>query len=699
MVSTAVGSPQPIVPTKPVVSVSTPGSPEPIAAQRPVVTVGVPLGPEVVVPISPVSPCGIKPQPAPGQNRAPEFITSPGVYITLVEIEFNTPPPGVFYYATTDGSIPTPQNGVLVNNAPLLLIEDAVVQVAAFGGNKTGSLVTVGVFTIIRITLSILPDSGVYLYSNPPFVQMLTDVIGAVIRFTTNGVDPTPSDPVFAPFFPTENIEIKGKAYPAIGAPSEVVSRRYDIKLDSPLVNAGGTFTTERLVSATPAVVGVNQYRVNSGAWVVGDSVLLTQSGSVTFRAVSPNHVTSDEATRVITIKCAAPTISPNGGNFEGTQAVTINTIEPAGTTHYRTDGVTPTQSDPTTSPFNITANAQVRARTFRAGCEPSDVVSANFTLVVSLWYAGVNNATNGRAYQSINLGASFPETQPYGNTNQSFFAATAQRQGNTGYLLASGRGVARTNNAGASYVEIPNPNAGQLFNALAQYTSNSGEIIAAGQFAEGTNANIFRLVPSQDTAIPLIVDGITLARRWNRPAISLNGQRILALADDTATVPVGGLKMSQDGGMTWATFALDGINRNNFVRFATPDLQIIYVVRFNAGGTYIDTWRTLNGGVTWTNAMLPTLTPYQAINDDRSWLYGFSGSTFFRSNDLGATGLTSAPFGSQTIQAVACDKTGQRVLVATSTRLHLSTNFGASFTEIQPAGNVNRSWFALFMQ
>jgi hypothetical protein len=76
-----------------------------------------------------------------------------------------------------------------------------------------------------------------------------------------------------------------------------------------------------------------------------------------------------------------APTISPNGGSYSGTQTVSITSHQPTGTLCYTLDGTTPTASSPAyTGSISLPSSALVQAAVFSsAGAQLSQVASAQF--------------------------------------------------------------------------------------------------------------------------------------------------------------------------------------------------------------------------------------------------------------------------------------------------------------------------------
>ena len=81
----------------------------------------------------------------------------------------------------------------------------------------------------------------------------------------------------------------------------------------------------------------------------------------------------------------AAPTFSPEEGNFADSVDVTIACATEGATIRYTTDGSDPNGSSTEyTGPIHLTATTTLKARAFMPGMTDSEVASATFTVVVA---------------------------------------------------------------------------------------------------------------------------------------------------------------------------------------------------------------------------------------------------------------------------------------------------------------------------
>src|SRR5215510_6127367 len=127
------------------------------------------------------------------------------------------------------------------------------------------------------------------------------------------------------------------------------------------------------------------------------DSVVSSQSSNIS-NNVSSNGITllSSSATSSTLntttsssnnqqSQVATPTITPNGGVYSGTVAVTLQTSTSGASIYYTTDGQSPTELSPLyTGKFKVSGSTLVKAKAFKKNFEPSSEASAWFANTVS---------------------------------------------------------------------------------------------------------------------------------------------------------------------------------------------------------------------------------------------------------------------------------------------------------------------------
>lgn len=81
--------------------------------------------------------------------------------------------------------------------------------------------------------------------------------------------------------------------------------------------------------------------------------------------------------------RVAAPVITPSGGSYECPMpAIEMLTATPDANIHYTWDGTNPTLASPRyAGPFALWRSTQLKARAFRDGFAPSEVVTVNYTI------------------------------------------------------------------------------------------------------------------------------------------------------------------------------------------------------------------------------------------------------------------------------------------------------------------------------
>jgi hypothetical protein len=159
----------------------------------------------------------------------------PGTYTNSVTITMSASTLTAKIYYTTDGTDPISSIGgsALLYTNPFILSSTASIKARAFYGAPLGtSLVRTSTYTIVSLptaaTPTFSPESGEYIA--PVVVSMSTTTPGAVIRYTSNGTDPTQSSTVHnGPFTLSSTRTIRARAYASGMNPSAVASATYAI--------------------------------------------------------------------------------------------------------------------------------------------------------------------------------------------------------------------------------------------------------------------------------------------------------------------------------------------------------------------------------------------------------------------------------------------------------------------------------------
>ena len=355
----------------------------------------------------------IIPDPILNKVATPQFEPTGGVFGGFGEFTLSCETAGASIYYTLDGSPVTPQTGLLYDGTPVLVVSSTVPKAKAFLNGWVDSDTATAQFQVELLALSFNIEGGTFPIDSPPTIVPIINNVDADVYYTTDGSTPTElSTPFTTPFIPTQNTTLTGRGFLDPALPSNVVQEMYGLKLNTPVLDTtSGTYISQRLVSSAPAAVGVNEYRVDSGSWVVGDSVLVDVSSVVTFRATDPNYVTSDEVSVAITIQCADVTFSPAAGAINTATPIALSTATAGATIRYTTDGSEPNQTSTIyTGTFTLPSNATVRARAFKSGCVASNITSAAYTVVdvnaaAYLSAAGITDTTKINAINTFFVG------------------------------------------------------------------------------------------------------------------------------------------------------------------------------------------------------------------------------------------------------------------------------------------------------
>jgi alpha-tubulin suppressor-like RCC1 family protein len=233
-------------------------------------------------------------------------------------------------------------------------------------------------------------------------VTIATPVAGAVVRYTTDGTEPTEASTlVTGPIPIAGSIELKARTFKAGWAPSATAGGWYSFyfgTLDPPVATpAGGTYVTSVEVTLTAAPGATISFELCDPGWIncTGwedylSPVQIDRSRILRANASHPDWSTSSTITETYTVQAAQPVLEPVGGTYPPGQLITVTCPDPATTLHYTTSGVDPTESDrPLACGGSIpAADFTLKVRAFKPGLSPSAVVSADYSLTEDLTQA-----------------------------------------------------------------------------------------------------------------------------------------------------------------------------------------------------------------------------------------------------------------------------------------------------------------------
>ncbi|GMU65359.1 MAG: hypothetical protein AMXMBFR36_16330 [Acidobacteriota bacterium] len=319
----------------------------------------------------------------------PTFNPVPGQYTTTKNVTIATSTSGATIRYTTDGSEPT-SSSTLYSGA-VAVTASLELRAKAFKAGLADSNTASGTYTLKVATPTFSPGTGTYLTSRS--VAISCSVAGATIHYTTNGVDPTPSDPTIASgasVLVENTLTLKAKAWKSGWTESDVKSVVYNIKAAAPVLSPpGGSFAVPTVVTATSATPGVTLRFTTSGITPTENDAELTPAGytvdrSMTFKVVAfrAGILASDvtQANYVLSLGTVAdPTLTPSPGTFTEAQDVVLETTTPSATIRYTLDGSDPDiRSTVYQGPLSIDGDTTIRARAFRNDWIASGITAGN---------------------------------------------------------------------------------------------------------------------------------------------------------------------------------------------------------------------------------------------------------------------------------------------------------------------------------
>jgi len=208
------------------------------------------------------------------QANTPSFSPISGTYYAPQSVALSDTTPGVNFYYTTNGSIPSTTSTLYTG--PITVATTTTLKAIAAGNGYSQSAVATASYTIQSATPTFSPASGTY-YS-PQSVLLSDATLGVNIYYTTNGSIPTTNSTLYTGPIPVgATMTIKAIAAGNGDSQSSVAAATYTIQAMTPtFLPAAGTYYTPQSVALSDATPGVNIYYTTNGSIPTTNSTLYT---------------------------------------------------------------------------------------------------------------------------------------------------------------------------------------------------------------------------------------------------------------------------------------------------------------------------------------------------------------------------------------------------------------------------------------
>jgi ELWxxDGT repeat protein len=222
---------------------------------------------------------------------------------------------------------------------------------------------------------------------------------GAVIRYTTDGTEPSTADAIVPSSgkLTISNTMLKARAFLTGCDPSAVATGEYRFVCATPVIKPDAyVFDTPMDVSVTCSTPGARVYCTTKDGWEPATNSILVTNGIIHIadnttlkaKAFYDGYEPSAIAVGLYNMAAATPILTPDSGVFTGFRTVTISCFTTNAEIHYTTDGSNPARNSPivTNGMMAITRSMTLRAQSFTdplGGWLPSAVAIGEYTIVV----------------------------------------------------------------------------------------------------------------------------------------------------------------------------------------------------------------------------------------------------------------------------------------------------------------------------
>jgi alpha-tubulin suppressor-like RCC1 family protein len=326
----------------------------------------------------------------------PALAISPaaGTYLVTQSVTLSSYVAGTTIRYTTDGSDPSPSSTIY--SGAITVDASTTVKAKGFKAGWTDSPILTTAYTLKVVLPTFSPTGGSF--GAPQTVSMSTTTPSTVIRYSTDGSEPTMSSPVYStPITVSATTTVKAFASRTGWANSDSGAASFwltDGVVATPTFSpAAGTYTLGIYVSMTTATSGaIVRYTLDGSdptpaspmyQWPIPVAASTTIKARAFKSAVAPSSVAS--ATYALDAAGAVdtPLMSLVGGTFTTSKTVTVSVQTSGATIRYTTNGADPTESDAVVPGGGIVVDKAmvVKTKAFKSGMTPSAVRRGDFVI------------------------------------------------------------------------------------------------------------------------------------------------------------------------------------------------------------------------------------------------------------------------------------------------------------------------------
>lgn len=345
------------------------------------------------------------------------LIPTGGKYYNELQVQVICGMPEVTLHYTTNGNDPTETDPVIDPGSCISVSRSLNLRVKAYNSNNSSSLSVSADYTLQAATPSLSIPGGTY--AEPKTVAIDSPSSGTHVHYTMDGSIPNDMSPVYSgPILLSNSTVIKAFASKDGWMSSDIISGEYLFRVASPEYSIpGGVYESPQKVWMSCSTPGANIHYTVDGSEPTEESLLVSgpieinRSLCLTAKAFLNGWVSSDCSIVHYLFKVAEPRFSPESGEYDSTQSVTVTCSTPGSHIHFTTDYSEPNEDSPVVSgPILVDGNTYIAAKAFRDGLDPSDTGFAWYTVYDTIEKAKNKEDGQETSIRSSIVTAAFPD-------------------------------------------------------------------------------------------------------------------------------------------------------------------------------------------------------------------------------------------------------------------------------------------------